>query len=67
MQIDDKELQEFMALYEAEFGERLSKDDASEAAGNLAELYALLSEPLPEEHRPSVSPDSNPAYPAYLS
>lgn len=64
MQIDDKELQEFITLYESEFGDKLAKLEASEVAGNLAELYTLLSEPLPEEQRTTATPGSDPAGPA---
>ena len=66
MQIDDKELQEFMALYEAEFGEKLSENEAGEVAGNLAELYSLLAEPLSGEQRPVTTPMSSPDDPASL-
>ena len=66
MQVSEEELQEFTALYEAEFGEKLSKSEASEIAGNLAELYSLLAEPLPDEKRSVNTPKSGPDDPAFL-
>lgn len=66
MQVSDEELQEFTALYESEFGEKLSKAEASEVAGNLAEFYSLLAEPLPGEKCPVTTPKSGPDDPASL-
>ncbi len=49
MQLSGEDIDEFMDLYEKEFGERLLKDEASEVARNFAGLYELLAEPLPSE------------------
>lgn len=49
MQIDPEDLEEFERIYFAETGKRLSPQEASEAAGRLAHLYALLARPLPRE------------------
>ena len=49
MKIDDKDLEEFKKIYAVEFGEELPQAEASEIAGRLVDLYALLSEPLPSE------------------
>lgn len=56
MQITDEDLQEFMRLYTAEFGEDLSKAEASEIAGRFVDLYMLLSEPLPSEREEITKP-----------
>ena len=49
MQISNDDLEEFKALYAAEFGKELSDEDASEFAGRVADLYTLLAETLPSE------------------
>lgn len=56
MQISDEDLEEFMRLYTAEFGEALSKAEASEIAGRFVDLYTLLAEPLPSEQAVSPKP-----------
>ena len=56
MQISDEDLEEFMRLYTAEFGERLSKEEASEVAGRFVDLYTLLAEPLPSEQEGAAEP-----------
>jgi hypothetical protein len=47
--ISEEHLQEFMRIYEQEFGESLSHAEASEMAARLVDLYELLLEPLPSE------------------
>jgi len=47
--LSDDDIQEFTDLYEGEYGERLSKEEASEIAWRLADLYAFLATPLPSE------------------
>ena len=49
MKINDKDLEEFKRIYFAEYGEELSRAEASEIANNLVDFYTLLSEPLPSE------------------
>lgn len=56
MLISDAELEEFKKRYKAAFGVELSQAEASEAAGNLAELYLFLSKPLPSEQEKSATP-----------
>lgn len=51
MQLTDKDLHEFCALWKAEFDEELSLDEARHCASQLLELCALLIRPLPSEYR----------------
>ena len=48
--IPDKELDEFIAIYEEEFGEEISRKEASEMAFRLLTFYELLARKLPNEH-----------------
>lgn len=65
MQISDEDLEEFIRLYAAEFGEQLSKAEASEIAGRFVDLYTLLAEPLPSEQEGAAMPFAdNPPPPA---
>lgn len=43
MQLTDQDLQEFIEIWQAEFKESLSTEQARERASALLELYALLS------------------------
>ena len=56
MQITDDDLEQFRMLYATEFEEELSHEEASEIAGRVADLYALLAETLPSERRPEPTP-----------
>lgn len=47
MQVSDEALNEFIALYKVEFGEELSRKDASEMALSVLRLYELLAKTLP--------------------
>jgi hypothetical protein len=47
MQISDESLNEFIAIYEDEFKEKISRADALALAGDLIALYELLSRNLP--------------------
>jgi len=58
MAITAKRLQESMCLYEQEFGEIISEDDAREVASRLVELYQLLAAPLPSEVPRAGSPQT---------
>lgn len=49
MKIDDKALNEFQKLYEEQFGERLSKDDAFQKAHKLLQLVKLVYKPIPKK------------------
>ena len=48
--LPDKELDEFIAIYEEEFGEEISRKEASEMAFRLLTFYELLARKLPNEH-----------------
>lgn len=48
MQLTDDDLREFADLWQAEFGETLSADDARHYASRLLRLYALLAAPQKE-------------------
>jgi len=49
MSFEDKDLKEFQTLYEQEFGEPISEQDASYMASRLVTLYEALARPLPSE------------------
>ncbi len=49
MHISEKALDEFIAIYKEEFGEEISRGDASEMAFRLVTLYERLAKRLPEE------------------
>ena len=48
-------LQEFKRIYEAEFGERLSDEQAMERALNLLLLFRTIYRPREDEAEPSAS------------
>ncbi|OHA83401.1 MAG: hypothetical protein A2937_03705 [Candidatus Yonathbacteria bacterium RIFCSPLOWO2_01_FULL_47_33b] len=55
-----------MRLYEEEFNEPLSEDEAREITSRLVELYMMLAEPLPSERlNPIPSPQNSPEVVAY--
>lgn len=49
MQFEPEEISEFAKLWEAEFQEKLSPEQARHQASLLLELYTLLYGPTPEE------------------
>ncbi len=49
MQIPDEALNEFITIYKTEFGEEISRKDASEMALRMLKLYELLARKLPTE------------------
>lgn len=53
-QIPDADLDDFIAIYKDEFGEGITRADASEMASRLVMLYVLLSRKLPEQKRASL-------------
>jgi len=59
MPIAPERLQEFMRLYEEEFNEPLSEDEAREITSRLVELYMMLAEPLPSERLHLIPPPQN--------
>ena len=48
MDLDDREIQEFIQLWNEEFKETLSPAEARQCASQLLELYAILAFPLPD-------------------
>jgi hypothetical protein len=49
MQIGDAAFKEFMALYQAEFGKEISRQDALEMTTRLINLYLIIYRALPGE------------------
>lgn len=53
MKLSDEALDEFMRIYMEEFGEEITKAEASETASRVVTLYELLTRKLPGEQKPS--------------
>jgi hypothetical protein len=53
--VSDEALDEFIAIYKDEFGEDVSRAEASEMASNLLMFYGLLARKLPSEQEVSPS------------
>jgi len=49
MRFAEKDILEFVAIWEQEFGERLDPDEAQIQASRFMELCRLLVQPLPNE------------------
>ena len=49
MFLRDEDVKEFQTIYEEEFGEPISEQEASAMASRLVMLYDALSRPLPSE------------------
>lgn len=60
MQISDDTLDEFIAIYRAEFDEEISRKDAGEMALRVLRLYDLLSKQLPPKNTMPPSDDHPP-------
>ena len=58
MRVSDDTLDEFMALYRAEFGKDISREDSLEMAIRLVNLYQLIMRPLPDEGSERATPHS---------
>lgn len=56
MQIGDEAFKEFMALYQAEFGKEISRQEALEMTTRLINLYLIIYRPLPGERGDSATP-----------
>ena len=54
MDLDGRDIQEFIQLWKEELKETLTPADARQCASQLLELYALLASPLPDR-RESVT------------
>lgn len=57
MPLSDEALEEFTQIYREEFGETLTRGEASELASRVLTLYKLLARPLPSERS---APESRP-------
>lgn len=60
MRLSEEAIQEFASLYKEEFGEKLTKAEATEMAYRFVTLYELLAKPLPGERlprKPATPPD----------
>jgi|WetSurMetagenome_2_1015567.scaffolds.fasta_scaffold371891_1 hypothetical protein len=60
MYLQDDELKEFAEIWEQEFNETLSLDEARAEASRLLELCALLSKPLSEDRSDVSDPNHHP-------
>jgi hypothetical protein len=49
MKLTDEDLEEFRAIYKAEFNETIDIPEARAMASDLIELYMMLAKPLPSE------------------
>ncbi|OGG64949.1 hypothetical protein A3C94_01515 [Candidatus Kaiserbacteria bacterium RIFCSPHIGHO2_02_FULL_55_17] len=58
MRVSDDTLDEFMALYQAEFRKDISREDALEMAIRLVNLYQLIMRPLSDERSDCATPHS---------
>ena len=60
MRLTKEAIEEFQKLYEEEFGEQLSFEEAEIRGRELVELYKMLAEPLPSERDEPTPPDDPP-------
>jgi len=56
MEIPQKDLDEFKAIYKKDYGEDLSDDEAQVIAGRLISLLRIICQPVPKS---GEKPDSN--------
>lgn len=63
MIMKDHALQTFIALYEEEFGESISLDEAREMVTRVTDLMLLVSNPLPPEASARCEKDSGETHP----
>ena len=59
MQISNQHLKKFAEIYEREFGERISLEEAREIIFRLLTLMRLVSRPLPLEKESESRQESN--------
>ena len=57
--ITDKQLDEFIEIYKEEFGEKISRTEASAMAANLLMLYQRLATVVQGEHGASPADESS--------
>lgn len=62
MKISDTDLQEFISIFQEEFGETLSFAEASEMAFRLIRLYTQLTKALPSERKDVFNGDVSPPW-----
>lgn len=51
-QLSHEAIEEFRAIYQEEFGKRLSDDEVQEIALRLLRFFEVLKEPLPDKTTP---------------
>jgi hypothetical protein len=56
MRISERALDEFIQIYEEEFGEKIDRKEATEIAYRVLALYRLLRRRLPEGYVPKEKP-----------
>ena len=59
MLLKDEDIKEFQKLYEEEFGELISDQEASSLASRLITLYEALARPLPSERAQFTESDED--------
>lgn len=57
VRLTDEDIQEFIKLWEREFAERLTPDEARYHVSRVLELFTLLAQPLPGEMREHPGPE----------
>lgn len=58
MKISNTSLDEFIEIYQKEFGKEISREDALEMATRLINLYLIIYRPLPGERGDRTTPPS---------
>ena len=54
MQIEEESVRDYMRLYEEDFGEKLTMEEAREIVTRLVALYEVLCSRLPDEQTQKV-------------
>jgi hypothetical protein len=62
MSISDRALEEFIKIYEDEFGDRLARPEASDIAERLLALYRLLLRKVPDEQNSTPVSEADDKY-----
>ncbi len=57
MQLTEKDLNEFIDIYQTEFGKPLSHEAALEMATRLITLYKIIMRPIPLDRMPVSNPE----------
>ena len=53
MEFSDAAIEEFIAIYQRHYSEKISRDDAISLARQLVNLYRLFLLPLPKDPKPA--------------